>query len=144
MNRELSLGTGVTPFRDGLEGRDDAVEAGLDVAEVGSQAEVSAVVGPGDEDSVGVGLFTVHVEELGRGLEVGAGEARVGVRALLLGRSPAVTVGEAVADARKVVLDPLGSGGRALGVEWEELAVGVDPLLLIVIEGVSDSVVVDM
>ena len=48
----------------------------------------------------------------GGGLEVRAGEAGVGVRAVLLGRAAAVAVGQAVADAVEVVLDPLGRRGR--------------------------------
>ena len=66
-----------------------------------------------------VGLAAVDVEELRGGLEVGAGEAGVGVRAVLLGRPTAVAVGQAVADPGEVVLDPLGVGGEGVGVVVE-------------------------
>src|SRR5947199_5164841 len=122
MKRELSSGIGVASFEDGLQGGDDAVEARLDLAEVGGQAKVAAGVGLGDEDPVGAGLLAVHAEELGRGLEVGARETGVWMRAVLLWRPPAVAVGEAVAHTRQVVLDPLSGGGGAIRIEREELA----------------------
>ncbi len=49
--------------------------------------------------ALAVACRPVDVQEHGGGLEVGAGEARVGVRAVLLGWPAAVAVGEAVADA---------------------------------------------
>ena len=83
-------------------------------------------------------------QELGRGLEVGAGEAGVGVRAVLLGRAAAVAVGEAVADPVEVVLDPLGRRGRGVGVVADRLAGDVDPLGLVAVERFPDGGVVDL
>ncbi len=113
----------------------------MDLLEVLDEAELPVGLGAGDEAPVGVGLAAVDVEELGGGLEVGAGQAGVGVRAVLLGRPPAVAVGEAVADAGEVVLDPLGIGGERVGVVVEVLAGGVDPLRAVTLEGVADGVV---
>jgi hypothetical protein len=99
MKRELSSGINVTLLHDVFQGRDDAIEAGLDLTEVGGQAEVTAVIGVGDEDPVRAGLLAMNVEELGSGLEVRTGQAGIRMRTFLLGRAPAVTIGKAVADA---------------------------------------------
>jgi hypothetical protein len=95
-----------------FEGGDDLVQAGLDAAQVLGQAQLTLGVGLGDEAAVGGGLPLVDLQEHGRGLEVWAGQAGVGVRAVLLGGAGAVAVGQAVADPVEVVLDPLGRRGR--------------------------------
>ncbi len=86
----------------------------------------------------------MHVDELRGGLEVGAGEAGVGVRAVLLGRASAVAVGQAVSDAGQVVLGPLGISGGGAGVVGHGLAGGVDSLVAVELEGVADGAVVDL
>ena len=86
----------------------------------------------------------MDVEELGCGLEVGAGETGVGVRAVLLGWAAAVAVGEAVVDPRQVVLDPFRVGGGGVGVVRESFAGGVDPAVAVALEGVADGGVVDL
>src|SRR6516164_6858912 len=88
-----------------FEGGDDPVQAVLDAAQVLGEALLAVGVGLGDEMAVGGGLPPVDLQEHGRGLEVRAGQAGVGVRAVLLGGTAAVAVGEAVADAVEVVLD---------------------------------------
>ena len=58
-----------------------------------------------------LGVLAVHGQELDGGLELGAGQAGVGVRAFLLGRPAAVAVGQAGLDPVQVVLDRLRFGG---------------------------------
>ncbi len=111
-----------------FESGDDAVEAGLDVAEVVGESELAVGVGAGDQPPIGVGLVAVDVEELGGGLEVGACEAGIGVRAVLLWWPSAVAVGQAVADPGKVVFDSFGVGGDGVGVVVEVVAGDVDSL----------------
>jgi hypothetical protein len=79
-------------------------------------------IGPGDQLAIGCCLFAMDVEELRRGLEIRTSEARVGVRAVLLGRSAAVAVREGVADPRQVVLDPLGISSEGVGFEVQVLS----------------------
>src|SRR6478736_3849607 len=67
-----------------FEGGDDLVQAGLDAAQVLGQALLAVGVGLGDEAAVGGGLPPVDLQEHGRGQEVRAGQAGVGVRAVLL------------------------------------------------------------
>ena len=122
---------------------EDPLEGVLDLAEVVGQAEVPVGVGLGDETPVGGGLAAVDVQELWSGLEVGAGEAGVGVRAVLLGGVCAVSVGQAVANPVEVVFDPFGGGGRAVGVVADPLAGDVDPLGLVMVERFSDGGVMD-
>ena len=117
-----------------FQGGDDLVQAGLDAAQVLGQALLAVGVGLGDEAAVGGGLPPVDLQEHGRGLEVRAGQAGVGVRAVLLGRAGAVAVGEAVADPVEVVLDPLGRRGRGVGVVADPLPGDVDPLGLVAVE----------
>ena len=69
---------------EALQGANDAVEALLHPAVVGRQALPAIGLGPGDEHPVVLGLGAVDVEELGGGLEVGTGQAGVGVGAVLL------------------------------------------------------------
>src|SRR6266508_1187813 len=69
--------------------------------------------------------------------------ADVGVRTVLLGWPPAVAVGQAVTDAGQVVLDPFGGRGGSVGVVVEDLSGGVDPLLLVAVEGLADGGVVN-
>ena len=116
----------------------------MHAAQIVGEAELAVAVGAGDQLLVRRCLLAVDVEELGCGLEVGAGEAGVGVRAVLLGWSTAVAVGEAVADAGKVVLGPFGVSGQRVGVVGNELAGGVDALSAVVLEGVANGVVVDL
>src|SRR5215472_13503019 len=127
-----------------FEGGDDRLQAGLDAAQVLGEAELAVGVGLGDETPVGRGLAPVNRQEHGRGLEVRAGEAGVGVRAVLLGGAGAVAVGEAVADPVEVVLDPLGGGGGGAGVIADPLPGGVDPLGLVAVERLPDGGVVDL
>ena len=72
------------------------------------------------------------------GLEVRAGQAGVGVRAVLLGWPGAVAVGQAVADPVEVLLDPLGVGGGRVGVVADPLPGDVHPGGLVGVEGLSD------
>ena len=67
--------------------------------------------GGGDELPGLVALAAVDVEERWGGLEVGAGEAGVGVGAVLLWWASAGAVGQAGVDAGHVVGGPLGLGG---------------------------------
>src|SRR5271170_3881590 len=127
-----------------FEGGDDLVQAGLDPAQVLGQALLAVGVGLGDEGAVGGGLAPVDLQEHGRGLEVRAGQAGVGVRAVLLGWAGAVAVGEAVADPVEVVLDPLGRRGRGVGVVADPLPGDVDPLGLVAVERLPDGGVVNL
>src|SRR6266566_7541145 len=127
-----------------LEGGDDPVQVGLDAAQVAGEALLAVGVGLCDEAAVGVGLPLVDLQEHWRGLEVRAGQAGVGVRAVLLGRAGAVAVGEAVADPVEVVLDPLGRRGRGVGVVADPLPGDVDPLGLVAVERLPDGGVVDL
>src|SRR5437667_6046432 len=127
-----------------FQGGDDPVQVGLDAAQVLGEAQLAFAVSLGDESAVGGGLPPVDLQEYGRGLEVRAGQAGVGVRAVLLCGSAAVAVGEAVADAVEVVLDPLGRCGRGAGVIADRLAVDVHPLGLVAVELLPDGGVVDL
>ena len=60
----------------------------MDQLEVLDEAELAVGVGVGDESPVGVGLAAVDVEELGGGLEVGAGQAGVGLGQFCWGGRP--------------------------------------------------------
>jgi hypothetical protein len=71
--------------RDRFEPGDDAFQVVLDQAEIGGQAGLAVGVGAGDQAQVDRGLAAVGVEEFRSGLEVGAGQAGVGVGAVLLG-----------------------------------------------------------
>jgi hypothetical protein len=73
---------------EGFEGGDDLVQVRLDLAEVAGDPAVPVGVCIGDQAQAGGGLPAVDVQELGRGLEVGAGQAGVGVRAVLLRGRP--------------------------------------------------------
>jgi len=64
-----------TVVLEGFEGGDDPVQAGLDAAQVPGEAELSLALGLSDEMAVGCGLPPVDLQELGRGLEVRAGQA---------------------------------------------------------------------
>jgi hypothetical protein len=99
-----------------FEGGDDLLQVGLDPAQVLGKPGLAVGVGLRDQVAVGRGLPPVDLQELGRGLEVRAGQAGVRVGAVLLCRAAAIAVGEAVADAVEVVLDPLGRSGRGVGV----------------------------
>src|SRR5215831_17574638 len=127
-----------------FEGGDDRLQAALDAVQVLGEALLAVGVGLGDETPVGGCLPPVDLQEHGRGLEVGAGQAGVGVRAVLLGRAGAVAVGQAVADSVEVVLDPLGRGGGGAGVIADLLAGDVDPLGLVAVERFPDGGVVDL
>jgi hypothetical protein len=98
-----------------FEGGNDVLEVGLHMAEVVSEAELAVGVGAGDKPPVDGGLVAVDVEELRGGLEVGTGEAGVGMRAVLLGWPPAIAVGQAVTDAGEVMLDSFGVDGEGVG-----------------------------
>src|SRR5205809_341613 len=133
-----------TVVLDGFEGGDDLVQVGLDPAQVLGEAELSLAFGLFDQAAVGGGLPPVDLQELGGGLEVRAGQAGVGVRAVLLVGAAAVAVWEAVADPVEVVLDPLGRRGRGAGVVADPLAGDVDPLGLVAVERLPDGGVVDL
>src|SRR5215475_3427326 len=81
---------------EGLEGGDDLVQADLDAAQVLGEPLLAVGVGLGDETAVGRGLPPVDLQELGGGLEVRAGQAGIRVRAVLLCRTCAVAVRQAV------------------------------------------------
>src|SRR5665811_172887 len=68
-----------------FEGGDEGVEVVVDSAVVVDESEVAVGFGGGDQSSGLVALVSVDVEERWGGLEVGAGETGVGVRAVLLG-----------------------------------------------------------
>ena len=90
----------------------EAVDDLFEVAEHDSVVvdETVASVGLGGVDEP-LGFFclaAVGGQELDGGLEIGAGETGVGVRAVLLGRPSAEAVGQAGGDAGEVVFDPLG------------------------------------
>jgi hypothetical protein len=127
-----------------FEGGDDPFEVGLHAAQVAGEPELAVGVGLGDQPAVGRGLPPVDLQELGRGLEVRAGQAGVGVRAVLLGRAGAVAARQAVADPVEVVLDLLGRSGRGIGVVADPLPGDVDPLGLVAVERLPDGGVVDL
>src|SRR5659263_532808 len=83
----------------GFQRGDDCVEVLGDLAVVVGQAGVAASLGEVDEFEGVVVLAAVDGQEGRGGLEVRAGQARVGVRAVLLGRATAVTVGQGGLDA---------------------------------------------
>ena len=116
----------------------------MDSAKVVCQPELSVAVGAGNERAVDGRLLAVDVEELRGGLEVGAGETGVGVRAVLLGRPPALAVGQAVSHSREVVFGPLGIRGDGVGVTGNGAPSGVDPLGAVALERVAHGVVVDL
>src|SRR6266571_4587458 len=122
-----------TVFAECFKGRDDPAQACLDAAQVLAEPELALGVGLGDETAVGCGLQPVNLQERGRGLEVRAGEAGIGVRAVLLGWAAAVAVGQAVAHPVEVVLDPLGRGRGGAGVVADPLPGDVHPLGLVAV-----------
>src|SRR5262249_19467594 len=127
-----------------FEGGDDRLQAVLNAAQVLGKALLALGAGLGDETAVGGGLPPVDWQEHGRGLEVRAGQAGVGVRAVLLGGAGAVAVGQAVADPVEVVLDPLGRGSGGVGVIADPLPADVGPLGLVAVECLPDGGVVDL
>src|SRR6266568_6924215 len=133
-----------TVFAECFQGRDDLAEAGLDAAQVLAEPELALGVGLGDQTAVGCGLPPVDLQELGRGLEVRAGEAGIRVRAVLLCRAGAVTVGQAVTHPVEVVLDPLGRGRGGAGVVADPLTGDVHPLGLVAVERLPDGGVVNL
>jgi hypothetical protein len=128
---------------EGFQGGDDLLQVRLDPAQVGGVPGLAAGLSTGDQLQVGGGLAAVDVEELWRGLEIWAGQAGVGVRAVLLRRPPAVAVGQAVLDSGQVVLDPFGRGGGRIRVVADDLPGDVDPLPLVAVEFLADGGVVD-
>ena len=94
-----------------FERGDELAEVVVDLAVVVGLSELAVGFGGGDELFGFVVLAAVDVEEHWGGLEVGAGEAGVGVGAVLLWWASAVAVGEAGLDAGHVVFGPLGLGG---------------------------------
>src|SRR6516165_6496005 len=99
-NAELSARViGGSVLLECFKSGDDAFQVVLDAAQVAGKALLAVGVGLGDERAVGFRLPPVDLQEDGRGLEVRAGQAGVRVRAVLLGGTAAVAVGEAVADA---------------------------------------------
>jgi hypothetical protein len=76
------------PALQGLKGRNDLVQADQHPAVVGGQALTPCGLCLGDERSGGLGLLAVDGQELDRRLEVRAGEAGVGMWAVLLGGRP--------------------------------------------------------
>lgn len=85
--------------------------------------ETMMAIGLGGGDQLGnlVSLSAVGGKEFDGGLKIGACQARVRVRTILLGWSAAVAVWEAGLDARQVVLYPLGLGGGGGGIVGEPL-----------------------
>lgn len=135
---------GVVICCDAFEGVDDAGEVVVDAVVVGGEALVAFGFCCGDEHGGGLGVASVDVEELDGGLEVGTGEAGVGVGAVLLGWSAAVAVGESGHDPVEVVFDPLGVGGGRRGIEVEDVAGDVDACGLAAVEGFADGGVVEL
>ena len=105
--------------------------------------EVAVGFGGRDQGSGLVALAAVDVGERRGGLEVGTGEAGVGVGAVLLWWSPAVAVGEAGLDSGHVVFGELRLGGDGGGVVGDALAVEGDPVLAVFVEGLPDGGVVE-
>ncbi len=99
-----------------LQGRDDLFQVRLHASQVFGQSVVAVGVGSRDQLQVVCRLPPVDLQELRRRLVVRAGQAGVRVRAVLLRRAAAVSVGKAVADPVEVVLDPFGAGGRSFCV----------------------------
>jgi hypothetical protein len=87
------------------------LEVGVNVPVVLGQAASPCSFGGGDELDGLVALAAVDVEELRSGLEIGAGQAGVGMAASLLGWASAVAVGQAGGQTGEVVFDPPGVGG---------------------------------
>ena len=85
------------------------------------------------------GLLLVHRQELGGGLEVRAGQTRVGVRAVLLRGAAAVPVGQGVGCSGEPVFDPLGVRGDRGRVEAEPAALDVDSGLAVPLELGADA-----
>jgi hypothetical protein len=106
---------------DGLERVDDLCPRLWRPAGGCRRAGVAGLLGGGEQHEGVVALTAVQREELRGGLEVGAGQARVGVGAVLLGWPSAVAVGQRRGDAGEVVLDPFGVGGGRVGVEVQPL-----------------------
>jgi hypothetical protein len=79
---------GFLVVRKRFESGDDAVQAVLDLAKAVGEAGLAVCLGAGDQAQVDDGLAAVGVEELRCGLEVGAGEAGVGVRESCWGGRP--------------------------------------------------------
>jgi len=63
-------------------------------------------------------------------------------RAVLLGRPPAVAVGEGVGGPAQVVFEPLSVGRRRLGVEAEQAALDINTTLAVALELLADGGVV--
>lgn len=129
-------------FFDGFQGGDNGLEDVGDLAVGGCQAGVVALLGEVDELEGVVALTAMDGQECRGGLEVRTRQAGVGVGAVLLGRAPAVAVGQAGLGPGEVVLDPL---RFALGasVEREAVTVDVDAPLLVVVERGPDGGVMD-
>src|SRR6266568_146506 len=107
--------------------RDDALEAGGDLAVHLGHAGLPAGLGGGDDLQGGAALGTVLGQELGGGDEYRAGrQAGVGVRAGLLDRQPAVAVGQCLGRAADPLPGPRGAGERPVGVQRDVFARGVD------------------
>ena len=118
-----------------FERGDELVEVVVDLAVVVGEAEPAVGFGGGDELFGLVALAAVDVEERWGGLEVGAGEAGVGVGAVLLWWASAVAVGQAGLNAGHVVFGPFGLGGGCVGVVGDAFSGEVDPLLAVLVEG---------
>ena len=114
----------------------------MDVAVVGGETKSSVGFGGGDEDSGFVSLAAVDVDERRGRLEVGTGQAGVGVWAVLLGWPSAVAVGQARLDPGHVVFGPFGISGHARRVVGDVFAGEVDSLLAVLVEGPPDGGVV--
>ena len=130
--------------RKGFEGIDDSFEVAQHDAVVVGQAAVSVGLGGGDKAAGLVGLTVVGGQELDGGLEVGACETSVGVRAVLLWWSSTESVGKAGLYAGEVVLDPLGLRGRRVRLQGQVLAVDVDAGGAPRLEGFADGGVVQV
>src|SRR5680860_291308 len=112
---------------DRFEAGDDLLEVNEHDPVVVGEAAMAVVFGGGYESTGLVDLVLVGGQELEGGLKVRAGQAGVGMRAVLLRGASAEPVREAGLDPREVVLDPFRIVGWRGGLEGQVFSVDVDP-----------------
>src|SRR5680860_25329 len=104
---------------DRFEAGDDLLEVNEHDPVVVGEAAMAVVFGGGYESTGLVDLVLVGGQELEGGLKVRAGQAGVGMRAVLLRGASAEPVREAGLDPREVVLDPFRIVGWRGGLEGQ-------------------------